>query len=364
MLVLFLLAERSASDPILPLHLFANRTFIVAAIASMMTSAGMFGAITMVPLFLQGVKGVAATSSGSLTVPMSLGIVVSSALAGLLMTKTGRYRLRAILGMVLVAVGLALFSMIDRTTSELVIVRNLVIVGVGIGTTLPVFSVAVQNSLPMQYIGVATSSVQFFRSVGGTLGVAVFTGLMLSRFREGVAEVAATAPVIANNADAFLNERGVQQVRAAYEATSPAGALPFDQILVAIQTPLADAIAFVFLIAAIIVGISVVVTMFLPELPLRTVSPADMIRQMQQMRQSQAEGHGESTEASTEQPDAAPTPVASPAALPASGDGNGDGSTWRRPARARDQQPVPPVTPPAAQVDPPRKPPRDYMRPE
>ena len=292
MLVLFLIAELRASDPILPPHLFKNRTFTVAAIATMMTGAGMFGAITIVPLFLQGVKGVAATTSGSLTAPMFIGVVISSAAGGFLITKTGRYRIQAVLGMALVAAGLALLSLVDRNTSELVIVRNMVIVGLGLGTTFPVFTIAVQNALPMQYLGVATSSVQFFRSVGGTLGVAVFTGLMLNRFREGVAEVAATAPVIANNLDAFLNEQGVQRVRAAYETTSAAGALPFEQILVAIQTPLADAIAFVFLLAAIIVGISVVVTIFIPEIPLRTVSPADMIRQM---RQREAEGHGEGT---------------------------------------------------------------------
>ena len=290
MLVLFVLAELSASEPILPPHLFKSRTFTVAAIATTMTGAGMFGAITMVPIFLQGVKGVAATSSGSLTAPMFIGVVISSAAGGFLITKTGRYRIQAVLGMALVAAGLALLSLVDRNTSELVIVRNMVIVGLGLGTTFPVFTIAVQNALPMQYLGVATSSVQFFRSVGGTLGVAVFTGLMLNRFREGVAEVAATAPVIANNADAFLNEQGVQRVRAAYETTSAAGALPFEQILVAIQTPLADAIAFVFLLAAIIVGISFVVTIFIPEIPLRTVSPADMIRRMQQ---EQAESRDE-----------------------------------------------------------------------
>lgn len=369
MFVLFILAELSASDPMLPPHLFKNRTFTVAAIATMMTGAGMFGAITMVPLFLQGVKGVAATSSGSLTAPMSIGIVVSSALAGLLITKTGRYRIQAVLGMALVAVGLTLFSMIDRETSEFVIVRNMVIVGLGMGATFPVFSVAVQNALPMQYIGVATSSVQFFRSVGGTLGVAVFTGLMLNRFRDGVAEVAATAPAIANNADAFLNEQGVARVREVYEATSVPGAPPFDQILVAIQTPLAEAIAFVFLIGAIVVGLGVFVTALIPEIPLRTVSPADMIRQMQQEHAESREPEGlTGVGAAAGQPRAAP---AAPLAAASAG-GNGDGSTSTDgqppPSGRPEPEPEPmgeerPVPPPAGQIDGPRRPPRDYMRP-
>ena len=352
MLVLFMLAELSASDPMLPPHLFKNRTFTVAAIATMMTGAGMFGAITMVPLFLQGVRGIAATNSGSLTVPMSIGIVVSSAAAGLLITKTGRYRIQAVLGMALVAVGLALFSLIDRETSELVIVRNMVIVGLGMGTTFPVFSVAVQNALPFSYIGVATSSVQFFRSVGGTLGVAIFTGLMLNRFRDGVAEVAANSPVIAANADSFLNEQGVARVREAYEASS-AGGPPFDQILIAIQTPLADAIASVFLIAAIIVGLSVLVTAFLPEIPLRTVSPADMIRQMQQR---EAAGRDAGIETVMAEPEAAPSQVAAPPPV-----------VEPEPESVAEEPPASPEPvaeePPALSVDEPRRPPRDYMKP-
>jgi len=382
--VLFVLAELSASDPMLPLHLFKNRTFTVAAIATTLTGAGMFGAITMVPLFLQGVRGIAATNSGSLTAPMSVGIVVSSAAAGLLITKTGRYRIQAIAGMALVAIGLGLFAMIDRTTSELVVVRNMVIVGLGMGATFPVFSVAVQNSLPMAYIGVATSSVQFFRSVGGTLGVAIFTGLMLNRFREGVAEVAVNAPLIAGNADAFLNEQGVARVREAYEASS-AGGPPFDQILIAIQTPLADAIAFVFLLGAIVVALGVFVTALIPEIPLRTVSPADMIRQMQQR---EAEGRDDSAEATTGPLDpapvaAVPTPAPPPPAIEAEPEPPAEAAPAPEPVTEAPLAPpepelaaeAPPAPPepeptaeappaqPAAPVDEPRRQPRDYMRP-
>ncbi len=379
--VLFILAELSAPDPMLPPHLFKNRTFTVAAVATTLTGAGMFGAITMVPLFLQGVRGVAATNSGSLTAPMSLGIVVSSAAAGLLITRTGRYRIQAVLGMALVAVGLGLFALIDRTTTEVVIVRNMVIVGLGMGATFPVFSVAVQNSLPMQFIGVATSSVQFFRSVGGTLGVAIFTGLMLNRFREGVAEVAANAPVIAANADSFLNEQGVARVREVYEATNTLGAPPFDQILLAIQTPLADAIAFVFLLGAIVVAIGVLITALIPEIPLRTVSPADMIRQMQQR---EAASRDEGIEAApalspvavaaaplspvvepepdpvAEEPPASPEPVAEEPPAPPE-------PVVEKPAAPPEpvlaEQPEPPLAEPPAPVDASRRLPRDYMKP-
>jgi EmrB/QacA subfamily drug resistance transporter len=361
MLVLFIVAEANASDPMLPPRLFLNRTFTVSALATLFSGAGMFGALTMVPLFLQGVRSIAATSSGSLTAPMSIGIVVSSALGGLLVSRTGRYRLQAIVGMSVVTAGLAAFSLIDRSTSEFTIVRNMVIVGLGMGATFPVFSVAVQNALPIQLLGVATSSVQFFRSVGGTLGVAVFTGIMLNRFRDGVAEVAVTAPIVSGKADAFLNEQGVAQVRAAYEAAPATASTPFDVILVAIQTPLADAIAEVFLLGTIIVGISVLITFLMPELPLRAISPAEQLRQMQQGATASEPATAPAPDApetpALETPaEAPPPPTPAPAAVPASA--SVDGEVGKQlltepvePAAEPPVEPPEPPEPPAARVE-------------
>ena len=231
MLALFIVAERDASEPSLPLSLFRDRTFVVSALVTFLVGAGMFGAITMVPLFLQGVTGIAATNSGTLMMPMMLSMVSAAAVGGQLMTRTGRYKWLAVYGGVATAAALLLFSTVDANTSRLEMVRNMVLLGFALGPSLPVFTVAVQNALPFEMLGVATAGSQFFRQMGGTVGVAVFTTLMLNRFRDGMAEVAGSVPAIAASPNALLSADAVERVRTTYESTAVAGAEPFDAIL-------------------------------------------------------------------------------------------------------------------------------------
>ena len=286
-LPLFLFVESRAAEPILPLQLFKNRTFSVSAIVLFLMGAGMFGAITMVPTFLQGVKGVAASNSGTLMTPMSVAVAVAAGLGGTLMSKTGRYRVLSLASVALVILGMALFSMQTPETSRLSTVFNMVLVGFGVGVTFPIFTVVVQNALPFQYMGVATASVTFFRQVGATIGIAILSGLMIDRFRTGVTEVAGQYPAIAQNANALLNERAVEGVRRAYEASATPGQPSFDSILALTRIELAEAIGLVFGVAAILVGIAWLSLLALPELPLAATSPAEMA---QRARERTAEG--------------------------------------------------------------------------
>lgn len=275
---LFLLAEARAAEPVLPLELFRNRTFSISALVLFMLGAGMFGAITMVPTFFQGVKGIAAASSGTLMTPLSVAISASAGFGGAIMTRTGRYRVLSLVGVGLVVVGLVLFAMLDETSSLDAAVVCTVIIGVGAGVTFPVFTVVVQNALPFQFIGVATASTTFFRQIGATVGVALLTGLMIGRFREGVARVAGAYPAIAQEADALLNERTLADVRRAYEAAATQGQPAFDTLLAGTRIELAGAIALVFAVAAVLVGVSWLALLALPELPLNAVSPAEQAR--------------------------------------------------------------------------------------
>ncbi|MSP22997.1 MAG: DHA2 family efflux MFS transporter permease subunit [Dehalococcoidia bacterium] len=279
-LPLFLFTESRATEPILPLDLFKNRTFSVSALALFMMGAGMFGAITMVPTFLQGVKGVAASNSGTLMTPMSLALSVSAGIGGTIMSRTGRYKVLVLVSMALVVAGLTLFAMQTPETSRMVTVGNMVLVGVGIGVTFPIFTVVVQNALPFHYIGVATASVTFFRQVGATVGIALLTGLMIGRFRDGVAHVAGQYPVIVENTDALLNIRAVEGVRRAYAAAATQGQPSFDSILALTRIELASAVAQVFGVAAMLVAIGWVALLALPELPLNATSPAGMARRV------------------------------------------------------------------------------------
>lgn len=287
-LPLFLLAESRAAEPILPLFLFRNRTFSICAIVLFMLGAGMFGAITMVPTFLQGVKGVAASNAGTLMTPMSIAISGSAGVGGAIMTRTGKYKLLSLAGVGLVVVGLVLFATLDANSSRTVTVLCMVLVGAGAGVTFPVFTVVVQNALPFQLIGVATASTTFFRQIGATVGVALLTGLMIGRFREGVASVAGAYPAIAQNPDSLLNERTVAIVRRAYEAAATQGQPAFDSLLAQTRIELASAIATVFAVAAVLVAVGWVALLALPELPLTATSPAEQARRQRERAEGTA----------------------------------------------------------------------------
>ncbi len=279
-LAAFVQAERRASEPILPLQLFRNRTFAVSAVILLLSGAGMFGAITMLPLFLQGAQQIPAARAGSLMIPLSLALVGGSATAGQLMTRTGRYRFLVIGGAVIMTAGLLLLSRINVDTPYAQLVPRMILVGAGLGLTMPVFAVIVQNALPYQMLGVATSAVQFFRSVGGTLGVAVFTGIMLHRFRSGLDGTAADVPAVTGNLSKLLNERGATEVQRAYAESAPSGVAPWSQVLELAHVSQSEAIAGVFLIAACVVAVTFVFAWLLPELELQRVSPQEMARRL------------------------------------------------------------------------------------
>ncbi len=278
MLGVFLWVERRAPDPILPLSLARNRTFAVTAVAGFLVGFGMFATFTLVPLFLQGVNGVSASETGRLLTPLTLAIVGSSALAGQIVSRTGRYKLLLLAGIGAMAGGLAVLGTVDGSTSRGEVVRDVMLAGAGLGVTLPTFTVVVQNALPPRLIGVSTASVQFFRSVGGVTGVAVTTSLMLERFRGGLAGSAADVPAITGDPNKLLNEATLDELRASYEAGT-AGGVPFEVALDAARSALADAIGSVFLIAAAVVTIAFVATLLLPELALRGGSPAEWRRE-------------------------------------------------------------------------------------
>jgi len=265
---------------------------VVTSAVVFLLGAGMFGAITMIPTFLQGVRGEGARAAGTWMTPLTLSLSASAVIGGQVMSRTGRYKRLVIVSLALMVLGMGLLSRLQADTSLWMLILDMVIVGVGIGITMPIFTVIVQNALPFQFIGVATSSVQFFRQVGGTVGVAVFTGVMIHHFRSGVAEVAANAPLFVERTDSLLNRQGVDQLRTVYEATPTAGAPAFETVLALTRVELADAIGLVFLIASAVVAAGWVLSWWLPELELQSSSPAQQMQRMQQMQQMREEQAG------------------------------------------------------------------------
>src|SRR5581483_5100345 len=180
--VFFLVVESRAPEPIIPLSLFKNRTVTVATIAMMLMMIGMFGTFLFIPLFIQGVIGTSATQSGSVMMPMMMTMIVAGIVGGQIISRTGRYKLIGLGGLVVSAIGMFLLSQMGPDTSYLTVVRNMVIVGLGLGPTMPVFTLAAQNAVSFRQLGVVTSLTQFARSIGSTLGAAVFGSLLANRF--------------------------------------------------------------------------------------------------------------------------------------------------------------------------------------
>ncbi|MGC1301814.1 MAG: MDR family MFS transporter, partial [Caulobacteraceae bacterium] len=171
-LAAFILVERVAPNPILDLHLLANRVFLTANTAGFVTSMAFMGTITFLPLYMQLGQGVPATVSGLSILPLMVGLIASSTGAGLLVTKTGRYKPFLLGGTLFMCVGTFLLTQIRPTTSTFDIVWRMLVFGIGLGPMQSLFSLAVQNAVKPQEIGVATSASQFFRQIGSTIGVA------------------------------------------------------------------------------------------------------------------------------------------------------------------------------------------------
>lgn len=173
-LALFAVIERGAPEPVLPLHLFSNRTFSVANAVGFIVGFAMFGALTFLPLFFQVVKGANPTTSGLLLLPLMAGMLVVSITSGQMISRTGRYRAFPIAGTAIMTVGLYMLSHLTGTTGGWVQALDLVVLGAGLGAVMQVLVLVVQNAVPQSELGVATSGATFFRSIGGSFGAAIF----------------------------------------------------------------------------------------------------------------------------------------------------------------------------------------------
>ncbi|HEX5466427.1 MAG TPA: MDR family MFS transporter [Candidatus Limnocylindrales bacterium] len=172
-LVLFVFAERRAKDPMVPLELFRNRTFTVSVVATFLASFGFFAAIIFLPLWFQVVQGASATASGYDLLPFLIGLMGTSILAGFLVSKTGRYKTLIVVGMVMLVIGMALFTNLRADTPTPVLWAWMFLAGVGIGPTMAIFTLIVQNAVPFKFLGTATSDLTLFRQIGGTVGLTV-----------------------------------------------------------------------------------------------------------------------------------------------------------------------------------------------
>jgi EmrB/QacA subfamily drug resistance transporter len=274
MSVAFVFIEARAEQPIMPLDIYKNRRVSISLIAGFLTGFGMFGAIIFIPLFFQGVLGASATSSGSFLTPMMLGVVFGAALSGQILSRTGgHYRIQALVGTAILTIGMYLISRMNADTSFARAVFNIVIMGFGMGSTFPTFTLAVQNSVPFRVIGVATSATQFFRSIGGMLGLAILGATMANRFSARLSSSLPDSLTQAlppeqlegfkSNPQALINPEAMAALRANFEQLGPEGAAQAEQLLDALRASLAQAIGDIFTLTVFVLALSFLVTIFL-----------------------------------------------------------------------------------------------------
>jgi EmrB/QacA subfamily drug resistance transporter len=271
MLAAFIYAETRAVEPLLPLSLFRNSVISMSSIAVFVLGMGMFGVIMYFPLFMQGVLGVTATRSGNLLTPMMMGSVAGSIITGQLNLRLASYKPSAVAGSILVAFGMILFARMDASTTPLAVLTAMIIAGFGMGLLMPVYTVAVQNAAPARHMGAATASTTFFRSIGSTLGVAIFGSVLLTNYHHDFAgNIPAGVPE--NALGAFSNPLLLAQMRPQLEAAFARysdGATILQSLFANVRTALLHGLQLIFWGSAVIMCAAVVLNVLLKDVKLR-----------------------------------------------------------------------------------------------
>ncbi len=265
-LVAFVVTEMRATEPIVPLRLFRDRTTTLAIIASVAVGVAMFGASVFLGQYLQISRGYSPTAAGLLTIPMVAGLLLSSTVSGILITRTGRWKAYLVVGAILVVLGFGLLSTIDHETDMVLFGGFLFVLGVGIGMTMQNLVLAVQNTVAASDLGAASSAVAFFRSLGGTIGVSVLGAVLSSHvgdlIRQGLSAIPGAAEAAALSGSVGLAD---------FSDAPPA-------IRTLIRVSYGDATGRIFLISAVMAVVALVAIVFIREVALRTQSGEQRLR--------------------------------------------------------------------------------------
>jgi EmrB/QacA subfamily drug resistance transporter len=281
----FVIAEHFAREPIIPLDQFRNRSYTTINAATFLVAFGFFSAIIFLPRYFQAVQGLSATASGYRTWPLMVGLILSSTLSGIIVSRTGQYKVMLIGAAALLTVGMFLMTMLQITTGYWTLSLWMLIAGLGVGPTFSVTTVAMQNAVPVRRIGVATSNLTFFRQIGGSVGLAIAGSIFASTFASQLPTKLASAGVppaivsqFAQGSGAATNSlTGVGNLSSNLSAQLPAAARPLiPQITTGIQSDLSASIAgLMWLGAGASAAAFLLFLLRLPELPLRRTTTAE-----------------------------------------------------------------------------------------
>ena len=272
-LIGFLVNEYYAAEPVLPLRLWKNSIFTLSNVSNMAIAMTMFGAIFFIPVYAQGVIGVNVTNSGAVLIPLTASMVVVSVVVGRLITRTGRYKGLMLAGLIVMAGGYFLLTRLEYGSTQTDLTLDMIVVGLGLGAVLQTYTLVVQNATSRGDLGVATSTTQLSRSLGATLGTAVFGTIMTNGMRTEIPKHLPAQALRGPQAAELSDGSGVGAVL----DPNTLGQLP-DAVATGIREGLAAAMHPVFVAGLPIIAIALVATLFIKELPLRTVAFAEMER--------------------------------------------------------------------------------------
>ncbi len=278
MFVVFVLVEKRAEEPIIPLGLFRNRVVVVSSLVSFLIGASFFPAVSFIPLYFQGVLGASATQSGGFVTPMMLSSSIGSIICGQLLSRAGgRYRLLGSIGLFITAVGYLLLARMTVETGYATAVFNIILVGFGMGILFPIHVLAVQNTVSYSIMGTATSLITLLRPVGGIFGLAMVGSILNNTFASSFignlsAEVKAVVSLerlagIVDNPQVLVNAGARAQLEQLFEGTGAQGQGLFNQLMSTLQGALNTALTQVFVAFLIIAVLAMVINFFLKGIP-------------------------------------------------------------------------------------------------
>lgn len=269
--------ERRKAQPIIAPSLFTNRIFSVSVLITMITSMGMFGSILFLPLYAQGVLGISATNSGLLLSPLMLGLIFSSIVSGQLVSRFGRYKWITFVSMTITIGGSLLLQRLDVHSTNTDLIIAMVVLGLGLGFAMSLYTVIVQNALPGR-IGEATSGLTFFRSIGSTVAVAAMGSILTSAyvpdFHNAIpAQLKATLPSkvisVFDDPNILLSADAQKAILTQFAKMGAQGHVIYNQLMEAVKIGLTSGIHNVYVLCTILMCVGFVAIFFLKEIPLR-----------------------------------------------------------------------------------------------
>lgn len=263
MLAVFLFVERRAAEPVLPLGLFGNPSISLSWATMFLTGMALFGVVLFLPLFMQAVTGISATRSGTLLTPLTMSMVAGSIASGQFVSRVGYYKATALVGLAVTCLGTFLLARMDANTSQWTLVGYMVLVGVGGGFLMPIYTTITQNAAPPGMMGAATSGTMFFRMIGATAGAAVFGAALTAGYARRF-ETRLPPDVPATAAEAYRNPLRLVQGEAAPGQGLPAGP-PGRALANHVRDSLVFALDRVFLISAAVALLPFILNLFLRE---------------------------------------------------------------------------------------------------